>query len=208
MNIGIVVFDGADEIDFIGPYEVLRAVERAGKGAQVSLLSVEPQAEITSGYGLKLRPDGSLGANAGGAKLDMIIVPGGGWIDRSPKGAWTEAQRGVLPKKIKELHAAGTIIAGVCAGTMLLAAAGILDGRPAITHQRIVHELQATKAQVVQARVVDAGDVITCGGVTASLDLAFWIVERFWGEPLAAGIAKFMEYTRSRDVYVVSAKTA
>jgi len=203
MKIGIVVFDGADELDFVGPHEVLRAAAKAGKDVETTLLSFEPQLEVVAGFGLKLRPDGVLDDQ----KLDLLIVPGGGWVAREPKGAWAEYQRGLLPKKIAQFHAAGTIVAGVCTGTMLLAAAGILNGKPAITHHRAIEDLRALCIQVVQARVVDAGDVITCGGVTASLDLAFWIVERFWGEAVADGIARLFEYTRSRDVHILNAKT-
>jgi len=202
MKIGIVVYDGADELDFIGPHEVLRAAAKAGKDVQTSLLSIEPQAEVVAGFGLKLRPEGELDD----AKPNLLIVPGGGWVAREATGAWTEYQRGVLPKKIARLYAEGVMVAGVCTGTMLLAAAGVLKDKPAITHHRAVDELRALGVQVVQTRVVDAGDVITCGGVTASLDLAFWLVERFWGEALADGIARSFEYTRSRDVQVLPAK--
>ena len=66
---------------------------------------------------------------------DLLVVPGGGWVSRAPKGAWREAERGVLPAEIAERHEAGSVVAGVCTGVMLLAASGMLRGRPAVTHR-------------------------------------------------------------------------
>jgi transcriptional regulator GlxA family with amidase domain len=83
---------------------------------------------------------------------------------------------------------------------MALAAAGLLDGRPAITHHAAIADLCATSAKVVEARVVDGGDVVTCGGVTSSIDLAYHLVERFWGPTISAQIAGDMEYSHNSDI--------
>jgi len=90
----------------------------------------------------------------------------------------------------------------VCTGAMALAAAGLLDGRAAVTHRDALEDLRRTKALVIEARVVDDGDILTCGGVTSSIDLALWLVERQWGTELADKISRSLEYTRSRDVYI------
>src|SRR5215469_1323936 len=127
MRFQIIIFDGFDELDAIAPYEVLRNAVRE-KGGDVELVTVEPAVEITASHGLKVRPSGQLDLKKG---RDVLIVPGGGWIDRSSRGAFFEAQRGVIPKTIHTLHKFGTICAAVCTGAMLLAAAGILKKRPA-----------------------------------------------------------------------------
>ncbi len=205
MKIRIVVFDGVDEIDFIGPYEVLRRAARlansdpaAGASAEVDvrLVTLAPQAQVTASYGLRFQPDGVLEDAA-----DLIVVPGGGWADRSPRSVYAEVQRGLLPRRIAAMHPQCTILAAVCTGTMVLAAAGLLKGRPAVTHRSALQELAAAGAQVVEARVVDDGDIVTCGGVTSSIDLALWLVERIWGEKLASRIATGMEYTRNPSLY-------
>src|SRR5437879_12122214 len=97
-----------------------------GKDADVALVTLEPQAEVTAAYGLRVRPDGVLDP-----PVDLLVVSGGGWVARGPRGIRAEVERGALPRRIAELHAAGTTIAAVCTGAMALAAAGLLDRRPA-----------------------------------------------------------------------------
>jgi transcriptional regulator GlxA family with amidase domain len=197
MNIRILAFDGADELDFIGPLEIFRRAAKLVKDLDVALVTVEPQAEIVTAHGLRIRPDGLLSGH-----VDLLIVPGGGYAARAPQGVGAEIERGVIPRRIGELHLEGTSVAGVCTGTMAIAAADLLGGRPATTHHSTLNDLQAAGAQLAEARVVDDGDIITCGGVTSSLDLALWLVKRYWGDEMADGIARQMEYTRNQDVYV------
>jgi len=77
---------------------------------------------------------------------------------------------------------------------MIVADAGIADGRPAITHHGAVDELRETAVEVVDARVVDDGDLVTAGGVTSGLDLASHVVEREFGADIADAVAELMEY--------------
>jgi transcriptional regulator GlxA family with amidase domain len=198
MHFQILIFDGFDELDAIAPYEVLRHVEREQAGTRVELVTVEAVAEITAAHGLRIRPSGQLNLEK---RPDVLIVPGGGWIDRSSSGTFSEAQRGLIPKTIKSLFESGTICASVCTGAMLLAAAGILKGRPATTHHGAIKDLEASGASVVHARVVDDGNVVTAGGVTSGLDLALWLVERFYGPKLAHKIETEMEYERRGTVW-------
>lgn len=119
-----------------------------------------------------------------------------------------EIERGMLPRRIAELHAQGTTIAGVCTGAMAIRAAGLLGGRPATTHHAALNDLRAAGAQLTEARVVDDGDIVTCGGVTSSLDLALWLVKCVWGDEMAKAIARQIEYSPNRDVYVSPAGKA
>ena len=109
--------------------------------------------------------------------------------------------RGEIPAYLAELHQAGTTIAAVCTGAMLLAAGGILQGRPAITHHGAIDELQVAGVEVIRQRVVDDDRVITSGGVTSGLDLALWLVERFAGVSIANAVADEMEYERQGIVW-------
>ncbi len=198
MRFQILIFDGFDELDAIAPYEVLRRAVKGRVSDSVELVTIDAAKEITCNHGLQIRVSGQLDLKH---RPDVLIVPGGGWIDRSPRGARAEAERGTIPKAIKSLHESGTICAAVCTGTMLLAAAGILKGRPAITHHGAIKDLEEHGAQVIQARVVDDGDVVSAGGVTSGLDLALWLVERFYGPQAAQKIEVQMEYERRGTVW-------
>jgi len=196
MRIDILVFDGADEIDFVGPQEVFRRAASLQKGIEVALVSRVPQLEVTAQFGLRVHPDGVLDTAP-----DLLVVPGGGWVGNSSQGVRQEIARGALTTTLLSLRQSGVILAGVCTGAMALAAAGLLDGRAAITHHGALEDLRRTRARVIEARVVDDGDILTCGGVTSSIDLALWFVARQWESELAEAISRSMEYSRSRDIY-------
>jgi transcriptional regulator GlxA family with amidase domain len=189
MQIDIVLYDGFDELDGLGPYEVLRSAAALGADIRADLVGAHGAATITGDHGARIVVD-----RGPSDACDMVLVPGGGWNTRSDAGAWGEAQRGDLPARIAALHAAGKTIASVCTGGMLLAAAGITKGRPATTHHSAVEDLRASGANVIDARVVDDGDVITAGGVTSGIDLALLIVERHAGRDIANAVAREIEY--------------
>jgi transcriptional regulator GlxA family with amidase domain len=197
VRIAIVIYDGFDELDAIGPYEVLRNAAARGADAEVSLVTLGAQGEVTGSHGLTVVPQGRLGDSA----VELLLVPGGGWNDRATSGAFAEAERGELPGAVRQLHEAGTVIAAVCTGAMLVSAAGLLRGRPATTHRGALEDLRAQGAQIVDARVVDDGDVLSCGGVTSGIDLALWIVEREWGAALAERVGAEMAHERRGEVW-------
>jgi len=199
MRIEIVVFDGFDEVDAIAPFEVLQNAALAIEDLEVELVGIEDGGEIVAAHGLRMLVDRGLTGTA-----DLVLVPGGGWNEPNPHGgARTEYDRGILPRKVRELHdaAPGARVASVCTGGMLLASAGLTDGRPATTHHGAIEDLRASGAEIVDARVVDDGDVLTAGGVTSGIDLALHIVEREWGRALADRIAREMEHERRGRVW-------
>ena len=198
MRIDILVFPGFDELDALGPLEVLKNAAAAGAHMSVRLVATTAPGEIAAAHGLRVMVDYQLDP---ADRPDVLIVPGGGWVDRSPRGARAEAERGVIPRLICELYGHGVILAGVCTGGMLLASAGLLRGLPAITHHQAIDELAAAGARVVRARVVDAGRIVTAGGVTSGLDLALWLVERFAGPTVANAVETEMEYERRGTVW-------
>jgi transcriptional regulator GlxA family with amidase domain len=127
----------------------------------------------------------------------VLLVPGGGWLDRAPEGAWAQAQRGELPAAIAERHAAGSVVASVCTGALLLAHSGILVGRRATTNPGALGDLRAFgDIDVHEARVVDDGDVLTAGAPACGLDLALHLLERFGGPDLAGAAARELQYER------------
>jgi transcriptional regulator GlxA family with amidase domain len=194
--IDIVVFDGLDELDALGPMEVFRTADDLGGGLRARLVSRLPQDLVTCGHGLRFVPDGVFEPGA----ADILVVPGGGWSTRAETGAWGEVQRGDLLGPIRVGAASARITAGVCTGTMLLAHAGLVGARRAATHLSARADLAAAGAVVVPERVVDDGDLVTSGGVSSGIDMALWLVERECGGELADRVATHMEYPRTRPV--------
>src|SRR5829696_3373324 len=187
-----------DEIDAIGPFEVFANAKAMGAELDVALTTENAVSQVTGANGASIVAHRGWGAE----RADLLIVPGGGWGSRAPEGTWAEVQKGTLTALLTEAYGAGTAIAGVCTGAMVVASAGLLDGRPAVTHRSALEHLQAKGARpMAEARVVDDGDVITCGGVTAALDLALWIVQRDFGAEIADDVATEIEYDRRGPVW-------
>lgn len=188
MRIDIVVFDGMDELDVVGPLEVLR------RGAfDVQLVALDPQNTVTCAYGLTVKPDGAPRSDA-----EVVVFPGGGWVGRADKGVRAEVETKRWKPLIQQAEARGAVLASVCTGAMILAAAGALTGRRATTHHNAWAELEAAGATLVRDRVVDDGDRVTAGGVTSGIDLGLHLVERFAGTEVAARIAENLEYQAAR----------
>lgn len=151
------------------------------------LYALPSQGLVESCHGLRVDPDGTLPESP-----DLVVVPGGGWGEREQE----------LSDALARLHDCGATLSSVCTGGVLLARAGLTDGRPAITHHEAVADLQALDAEVVDARVVDDGDLLTAGGVTAGIDLAIHVVEREFGPDVADRVRTEMEYEPRGEVYV------
>jgi transcriptional regulator GlxA family with amidase domain len=187
MKIEILLFDGFDDLDAFGPFEVLSEA-----GLDTRFVTIEPRETVRSSHGATVVPEGVLG------DPDLVLVPGGGWNDREHGGVYLEARRGVIPKALAERHANGRRIGSVCTGAMMLAEAGLLNGRPAITHHTAIEDLRGFGADVREGeRVVDDGDIITAAGVTSGIDLALYLVEQTLGADAAAAGAREIEWERT-----------
>jgi len=196
MNIQILIYNGFDELDAIAPFEVFQLAANFGAQLQTEFVTLDGLEEVVAQHGLRVSATGRLDERA-----DVVLIPGGGWVARAAQGAWAEAQRGVVPEVLMRFHRAGKTIAAVCTGTMLVATNGLLQGRNAITHHQAVEELREAGAHVINARVVDDGELITAGGVTSGLDLALWVVERSFGSAIAVAIEQGLEYQRRGTVW-------
>ncbi|MFP9191476.1 DJ-1/PfpI family protein [Natronosalvus vescus] len=188
----IVLFPGFDELDAIGPYEVFQNGTEAGADLETRLVTLEPTDRVHASHGLIIVPDGTLGSP------DVLVVPGGGWTTEDG-GVRRVVNDGNLGEAVATRHETGATVASVCTGAMVLAHGGILEGRPAVTHQVALEDLAAF-TDVHDARVVDDGDILTAGGVTSGIDLALWFLEREFGADVATAVATEMEHERSRDV--------
>ncbi|HET9058387.1 MAG TPA: DJ-1/PfpI family protein [Acidimicrobiales bacterium] len=195
VSFDIVVFDGVDELDVVGPLEVLRRAEAFGANARARLCGRGEAGQVTGSFGLRFDADAIFVPG----EADVVIVPGGGWVARSEVGAWKEVRAGHWLTLLGEAAQAGSVMAGVCTGAMLLAHAGVIDDRRATTHKDAMEDLAALGVRVVNKRVVDEGKLVTAGGVTSGIDLALALVGRYFGPELATTLASGIEYEWCRD---------
>jgi transcriptional regulator GlxA family with amidase domain len=190
----VLFFDGVDDLDPVGPLEILTA-------AGLPTRPVRPlrhPTTIHTAHGLVIQIAEELDDNA-----ELVIIPGGGWRDGN--GGVRDQIRGPLPAQLVAMHAAGVVLASVCTGAMLLAAAGLLTDRPATTNQIALDDLSTAGARVhPDARVVDDGDVITSGGPAAGLDLGVHLVERFLGASAGRAAAVRLEHDRVGPVLTLA----
>jgi transcriptional regulator GlxA family with amidase domain len=191
MHAEILLFDGFDELDAMGPWEILSGLAAIRDDVEARFVTLEGARAVRASHG------SMVGAHDGlSERPDLLVIPGGGWIDQAPEGAWTQALRGEIPKVIAARYEAGTTIASVCTGALLVARGGILEGRSATTNRGALDDLREAGAEVIEARVVDDGDIITAGGPACGLDLALHILEREFGPELAAAAADEIHYER------------
>ncbi|MET3697779.1 DJ-1/PfpI family protein [Bacillus oleivorans] len=205
MNIQIVLFDGFDLLDAIAPYEVFTAAAMySDEAITVKLVSAEGKRMVSSGVNqLKLQASGNLELTCKG----IILVPGAsGSVDyngpdsvpvKLKQAAETELSN-LLREAIKKPD---ILLSTVCGGSLILAMAGLLEGRHAVTHHMGMGLLGATNAIPVHARIVEDGNLVTSGGVTSGLDLALYLVERELGPRIAHAVEQLFEYERRGTVW-------
>lgn len=195
LRVQVLMFDGVEEQDFIAPLEVLGLAGSASGGAlTTTMVTTARPATITCTYGTKVEVDKGWSPH----EADVLVVPGGGYTAKDRPGVNTLiADRGFL----RRLAASQALPVGICTGVMVLSAAGRTKGRNATTHTGAKADLAAQGATVINARVVDDGDLITGGGITSGLDVALWLVERFAGAELAQRAETVLEYERRGTVW-------
>jgi cyclohexyl-isocyanide hydratase len=183
-RIAFLVFPRLTLLDFVGGYDALRRVAPMGIDARVRHRVIGTVPEIVDESGLTLTPDG---VYEDLAPYDLLYLPGG-------VGTRTLVED---PRFMDYLRTWGAErpIASVCTGALLAGRAGFLAGKRATTHHRAFDLLRPYCAEVVtDRRVVDEGRIVTAGGVSSSLDLGLYLVEKFWGAPAREKIAAQMEY--------------
>lgn len=205
MLVQIVLFDGFDLLDAIGPYEVFQAAGINGGGAlQVELVSVDGARAVPSGMG---GPEIRTTGRPDLARADILLVPGAsGTVDGegsdSVAALLAREAAGELPRiATAALAEPDMIVATVCGGSLILAMAGVLKGRPAVTHHMGMAVLETTGAKPIKARVVDDGNLVSGGGVTSGIDVAMHLVERKLGPRVAHAVETLFEYERRGTVW-------
>ena len=187
MRIGIMLFEGAEELDWAGPWEVLSAWAHQHQDDVEVFTIAQTLAPVTCAKGLRVLPDRTL-AEAGA--LDVVIVPGGrgtrALIEDKPTHEWLHG----LAKR-------GTLVTSVCTGSLVLAGAGLLRNRPATTWWGALdrlRELDATIEVRPAARFVDSGAVVTAAGVSAGIDMSLHLVARLHSVERAREVRRYIQY--------------
>jgi len=185
-RIAVAIWDGVEELDFAGPYEVLTAWSKMSD-EEISVLTVsETDHIVRCAHGLQVVPDVTW-PNA--AKLDVLVLPGG---NSSSQLASDE-----FVARMRALADAGTLMTSVCTGALVFAKAGLLDGRPATTHWGSLESLASYGNGIrvdKDARFVDDGEVITAAGVSAGIDMALHLVARLDSVERARAVRRYIQY--------------
>ena len=179
LQIGILVFPGVQQLDLTGPYEVFASVP----GANVHMLWKDRSA-ITSATGLVLAPTMAF---AECPALDVLCIPGGGGVNALLQDA-------AVLEFVRAQAARARYVTSVCTGSLVLGAAGLLQGRRATTHWASHDFLARFGAIPVQGRVVRDGNLITAGGVTAGIDFGLAVVAELVDQAQAEAIQLVLEY--------------
>ncbi len=191
-TIGILLYPDVEVLDFAGPYEVFTCATRVARlqdphaQAPFSVRTIAAtRGAVRARAGLSVLPDQALDDHE---RLDVLLVPGG-VVDR-------ELGHRAVIDWIRDTAAQVELTASVCSGALLLAQAGLLQGRPATTHWDDIALLQAYHGVEVQPqrRWTDDGDIVTSAGISAGIDMALYLVQRFGGRDLALATAHRLEY--------------
>jgi transcriptional regulator GlxA family with amidase domain len=187
VRIAIAVFEGAEELDFAGPWEVLAAWRFLYPDDLELLMIGEDTTPVTCAKGMRVVPDMSwreLG------DIDVLVYPG---------GRGTRAQLGdeTIRSRLRGLRQQGTLMTSVCTGALVYADAGLLDGQPATTYWSAFDELLPLGRDIAPRpddRFVDNGDVITAAGVSAGIDMALHLVGRLGSPEKAREVRRYIQY--------------
>jgi transcriptional regulator GlxA family with amidase domain len=187
-TIGIALFDAAEELDVVGPWEVLSSWARTFPEDDVQVLAVaRSRASIRCAKGLQMVPDTDW---AGAPALDVLVYPGG-------IGTRRDLADPAVLEWVRAIAARGALMASVCTGALVFAAAGLLRDRPATTHWRslaLLTELDGSIEIRPDDRFVDDGDVVTAAGVSAGIDMALHLVARLASPERARAIRRNIQY--------------
>lgn len=183
---GLLIFDGAEELDFAGPWEVFTASSMLRDDADTAVLIAERTGPVRCNKGMRVLPDHMLDDHP---VLDVLLVPGG-------QGTRREVSNPVLIEWIRQVAASVTWVTSVCTGALLLHEAGPARGRRVATHHAFEDALQARGDVTVvrDARYVVDGNLVTSQGVSAGLDMALWLTGRIHGREHARAVRRYIQY--------------
>ncbi|MGW0563199.1 DJ-1/PfpI family protein [Streptomyces sp. NPDC003016] len=184
---GLLIFNDAEELDFVGPWEVFTVSSMLRDGVDTAILISEKFEPVRCSKGMRVLPDHTFGDHP---PLDVLLVPGG-------RGAReTEPHNPVVTGWIAKTAAQVSWVSSVCTGAVLLHAAGPARGRRVATHWSYEDALEAHGDVTVvrDARYVVDGNLLTSQGVSAGIDSALWLVGRLHGREHARAVRRYIQY--------------
>jgi transcriptional regulator GlxA family with amidase domain len=187
VRIAIAVFEGAEELDFVGPWEVLAAWRFLYPDDLDVFLVAENEAPMTCAKGMRILAHTTwdkLGS------IDALVYPGG-------RGTRAQLGNEAIRSRLRNLRATGTVMTSVCTGALVFADAGLLDGQPATTYWSAFDELIPLGREITprpDERFVDVGDIITAAGVSAGIDMALHLVGRLGSPEKAREVRRYIQY--------------
>jgi transcriptional regulator GlxA family with amidase domain len=188
LSIGIALYDGAEELDWAGPWEVLSYWSRwrPEDGVEVFTVARDNARPIECAKGLKVLADHSWDT---APEIDVLVVPGGKHatlLGDEEVRAW-----------VRSVHERARLTTSVCTGAHVLADAGLLKGRAATTHWEDFEQLLAIDPTIEarpEERFVDEGDIITAAGISAGIDMALHLIVRLHSQDRAREIKRRIQY--------------
>ena len=188
IRIALVCFNEMEELDLVGPWEVLRMwqLQHPEDGAEVFTASLDGET-VTCAKGMRIVTD-MAAADIG--EVDVLLLPGG-------QGTRALLKDGSALDLVRSHSANGTLMTSVCTGSLVFAAAGLLENRPATTYWSAMDLLQSLDDTIElrpDDRFVDSGEVITASGVSAGIDMALHLVARLHSVDRAKQVRKEIQY--------------
>jgi transcriptional regulator GlxA family with amidase domain len=187
-SIAIVLFPGVEELDWVGPWEVLAAWARAWPGDEVTVFTVaDDDGVVTCANGARVLPDHTWDA---APAFDVMVWPGG-------PGVAGQLGQDAVRSRVQKAREADMLLTSVCTGSLILADAGILDHRPATTYWASLDQLTSLGTGIEPRpddRFVDDGAVVTAAGVSAGIDMALHLVRRLHSVERARQVRRHIQY--------------
>jgi len=192
MNFGVLLFDGAEELDFVGPWEMLTMWSRHADGPARCIMVAEHARPVACAKGMSVNPEVSI---LDCPDLDYLLIPGG-------EGTRREVGNPVLTGFVRAQAQTARAVLSVCTGSFILHAAGLLSGKRATTHWGSLDRLRALgDVDVVEERFVRDGNVWSAAGVSAGIDLMLAFIAAEAGEQTAGKVQFYSEYYPSMTRY-------
>lgn len=184
LTIGVLLFPQVEEVDFVGPFEVLSYINKIKPASTKVLLIAEAAEPVEAFNGMRVIPDVTM-ANC--PDLDILVVPGG-------KGRYTAMKNTAIQEFIQRQAQKAKYITSVCTGAFLLAEAGLLKNKKATTYHTALAELAAYSVEVLSQKVVREDNIITAAGVSSGIELGLYLLKEEFGAALAQEVADKIEY--------------
>ena len=184
LTVGVLLFPQVEELDFVGPFEILSYINKIRPESTKVLLIAESAEPVKAFNGMKIIPDVTM-ANC--PQLDILVAPGG-------KGRYAAMKNTAIKEFIQQQAQKAKYITSVCTGAFLLAEAGLLKNKKATTYHTALAELAAYSVDVLPQKVVRENNIITAAGVSSGIELGLYLLKEEFGAAVAQEVADKIEY--------------